>query len=75
MQFVHFKWIFLFMALIVAVNADDFRYNISYFEVPVDHFGFANNKTFKIRYDFKLFSIDFLFLRVHCHFEYSTDFI
>lgn len=39
----------LFFGCLLAVNAGDFRYNISYFEVPIDHFSFASNQTFKIR--------------------------
>lgn len=28
-----------------------YSYNIKFFEVPLDHFSFVNNKTFTIRYD------------------------
>lgn len=48
MKCVYFDWILLFIGNFLAVSAD-YQYNISTFDVPLDHFSFVNNKTFPIR--------------------------
>lgn len=67
--------LFLLFGCLSIVNAGDYRYNISYFEVPIDHFSFASNQTFKIRLVMIIFflSLSSIFLsKLHGH---STIFI
>lgn len=49
MQTNHFKWILLLMGSVLTTNAGEYQYNVSYFEVALDHFSFATNKTFQLR--------------------------
>lgn len=42
-------WFLLIFGWIGYITAD-YQYQIKHFEVPLDHFGFATNKTFQIRY-------------------------
>lgn len=52
-----FVWNFIFILTTIAaltpfwlINAADiYQYKVEYFDMPLDHFSFANNKTFKIR--------------------------
>ncbi|XP_055322628.1 lysosomal Pro-X carboxypeptidase [Sitodiplosis mosellana] len=50
MQINQFKWFLLLMGGLLTVNAGEYHYNVSYFEVALDHFSFAKNKTFQLRY-------------------------
>lgn len=49
MQYNQLKWILLLFGNVLMVNAGEYLYNVSYFEVPLDHFSFSTNKTFQIR--------------------------
>lgn len=42
-------WFPLILLTLVSVKAD-YKYDTKWFEVPLDHFGFQRNETFKIKY-------------------------
>lgn len=43
-------YVSLYLAAAAVTAADNYNYKIQYYDVPLDHFSFASNKTFKIRY-------------------------
>lgn len=46
---IHYLNWFLIFGCSLALNVGEYEYKISQFEVPLDHFAFVSNQTFKIR--------------------------
>lgn len=47
------NFLFLFSSIIISFShatSGDYQYKVKSFEVPLDHFGYATNKTFQMRY-------------------------
>ncbi|XP_030021078.2 lysosomal Pro-X carboxypeptidase [Manduca sexta] len=43
-------WRYIALLTLLALARSEYRYNTKWFTVPLDHFGFATNTTFKIKY-------------------------
>ena len=43
------KYIFYFVLFIFLNATNGYKYKIKYFDTPLDHFSYANNKTFQLR--------------------------
>ncbi|XP_047531131.1 lysosomal Pro-X carboxypeptidase [Vanessa atalanta] len=44
------KLIFIFLVSVLGLASCEYKYQTKWFTVPLDHFGFQRNETFKIRY-------------------------